>query len=194
MIFNEKVILTTGLTTGIIFNIGKKMFKIGDKVRVIGNTCNHDLPLGSEFMLLERRDAQIWYYKMVAGVFWYINERDIELITPCESISEDEKIMSNKFYRVKKDTHVLVAGAILTRDGSSTNYKAVDDIWNMEGSPELEKALEGWCEKQGVVENNPEWFERVYSVKSIKGMYYVAKDKMKELLAKGVVDGGEVGE
>ncbi len=98
--------------------------------------------------------------------------------------------MNDKFYRVKKDTHVLVAGAILKKDGSY--YRAVDDIWNIEGSLELAKAIEsGWSEKEGVVENNPDWFERVYSVKSIKGMYYVAKDKMKDLLAKGVVDAGD---
>ena len=96
-----------------------------------------------------------------------------------------------KFYRLLKDIWCLKAGAILgTKDGSR-GYFPISDVWNVEGNDAFTKSLEsGWCEKEGLVENSPEWFERVYKVSSLKGMAYVVKSKMHDILSKGVVDDG----
>jgi hypothetical protein len=100
----------------------------------------------------------------------------------------------DKFYRVKKDTYLFTAGAILSNKENSTQYKATDDIWHVEGNETLRKFLDGApAVAADVVENSPDWFERVYKVSSIRGMAYVVKSTMKDLMSKVAVNkDGEV--
>ena len=104
-----------------------------------------------------------------------------------------EKNNVEKIYRAIKDTPWFSAGAILSNKDSTSSYKPVDDIWNSDETPELKKYLNdnGISLASTLIENTPTWFERVYSVKSIKGMYYVGKEAMKNMLSKGVVDDGK---
>lgn len=100
-----------------------------------------------------------------------------------------------KFYRVVKDTPVWLKGAIVRKGDDSDQYSAVNDIWNSEETPELTKYLDNRSitEMASVIENCPSWYERVYKVSSLKGMYYVVKDKMQDIMSKTAVNkDGEV--
>jgi len=100
---------------------------------------------------------------------------------------EETKKMTTKTYRLKKDAATLLKGAILEK-GSDDVYRAIDDIWNVEGNEVFNKrTLSGIGYFSEIVENCPEWFERVYKVSSLKGMCYVVKDKMREILSSKVV-------
>jgi hypothetical protein len=107
---------------------------------------------------------------------------------PLEQPKQEIKKIMDKFYRVKKDTYFWTAGAILKLN-SNGKYEAVDDIWNVDGNEVFNKCMNsGICEKAELVENAPDWFERVYKVSSLRGMSYVIKDKMKELMSKTAVN------
>lgn len=54
------------------------MFKVGDKVKVIGNSCHHNLSIGDEITLLSERKPSGFYYKEN----WYIKIEDIQKINP----------------------------------------------------------------------------------------------------------------
>lgn len=75
-----------------------------------------------------------------------------------------------KFYRVKKDNFLWKEGAILKQDESESGYEPVTDIWNV-----LENQTEYITSR--VIENNSEWFERVYEVNGLTKAIYLAKDK-----------------
>ncbi len=171
-----------GVTTGtlIIITITKNtMFKVGDKVKVISDNCGHNIPIGTIITLKYYSSSAQFLNDYNAS---YVNQENIQLIN---------NNMNDKFYRVKKDTYIWQAGAILKLNDSG-KYSATDDIWNVEGNDVFNKKLaDGVCEAREIVENAPDWFERVYSVKSFKGMYFVVKDKMKDLLSNGVIDAGE---
>jgi len=52
-------------------------YKVGDKAKVIGNTCMHDREIGDIITIQRIRDNHSYNYN--AGG-WYINEQDIEPI------------------------------------------------------------------------------------------------------------------
>jgi hypothetical protein len=170
------------------------MFENGQQVKVIGRNYSAGANMVGKTVTLVRIYSATYSYDNYYGTLWeveyngakeYVYEADLQLI--------NNNITMEKIYRALKDTPQFTAGAILIKKEGDSSYKLTDDIWNTETENEtLKKYLcSGISFAPELVENSPEWYERVYSVKSIKGMYYVAKDKMKELLSKGVVDSGE---
>ncbi len=92
---------------------------------------------------------------------------------------ETNKSKMEKFYRVKKDLPTITAGAVLKVDGDDA-YVPVNDLYNTDAV------------KQGkdprfnvyMVENAPEWFERVYPVSLLTKTVYKLKEEAKEFFSK----------
>jgi hypothetical protein len=82
--------------------------------------------------------------------------------------------MMSRYYRVIKDHPLWDVGAILELNGNSSekHYLPISDLWNKE----IKDVGEGWWEGQALVENQPEWFERVYNVSVLGKAKYLAKD------------------
>lgn len=84
-----------------------------------------------------------------------------------------------KFYKVIKDHPYWEVGAVISNedgdDEKKNDYAAINDLWVKEvkdlGNPEEYKA---------VVENRPEWFERVYKVTVLKQAKYLTKEAAKK--------------
>ena len=81
-----------------------------------------------------------------------------------------------KYYKVLQDTFMWEKGAILT-DQRQGHYVSTNPIWN-----KLEEQDEYISDN--IVENQPEWFERVHKVDLLTKIIYATKEKAKELLAK----------
>lgn len=87
-----------------------------------------------------------------------------------------------KHYRLKKDTFLWKAGAILQHDPASTNdtlrlgYRPVEDIWD------AVPVLGGEYISARIIEHpdNAEYFERVYP-DTLKGKLFHTKDQLVEL-------------
>lgn len=79
-----------------------------------------------------------------------------------------------KFYRVIKDHPLWEIGAILEgkkqTTGDGLNYSPISGIWQ-----KIEKCSENWWEGDELVENQPEWFERVYEVGVLGKAKYLSK-------------------
>lgn len=87
--------------------------------------------------------------------------------------SKETKKMTTKYYRVKKDLPAWNAGAILKLDSCDNTYVSINDLWD---STAVEKVEDSVCEHAGIVENSPEWFERVYEVGLLGKTKYLVKD------------------
>ena len=162
------------------------MFKIGDRVRSIST--------GQKGTITN----SVWGYSNFWDVTYdgysysqQINENQLTLV---DESNKQQGNKMEKFYRVKKDTYLFTVGAILSNKDNNTQYKATDDIWHVEGNETLKKFLDGQpAVASDLVENSPDWFERVYKVSSIRGMAYVVKSAMKDLMSKVAVNkDGEV--
>lgn len=81
--------------------------------------------------------------------------------------------MAIKYYRLKKDSPSLKEGAILSNQFPGGDYNPIDDLWDSVTFTEV-----GTCFAREGIENNPDWYERVY--KDAKGIYHTA-DQMREL-------------
>lgn len=66
------------------------MFKIGDKFKVMNNSCSHDAKIGSIITKTGERDGMSFNYKDS----WYINHCDVELI---EEFKNNKIKMKEKF-------------------------------------------------------------------------------------------------
>ena len=78
-----------------------------------------------------------------------------------------------KYYRVLKDNFLWEVGAILEEGRSG--YQPVDEVFcKTEHTSEYIT--------NGIIENQPEWFERVYKIDGLTKATYVLKDKARELL------------
>lgn len=84
--------------------------------------------------------------------------------------------MATKYYRAKKDSFLWEEGAILACEDN--RCKPVTDIWNVTEYNGNEYV------SSPIIENNPEWFERVYEVSLVGTVVYEAREKAKELLKK----------
>lgn len=74
----------------------------------------------------------------------------------------------SKYYRVLKDTFLWKEGAILENNVNNGNgYTPIEDIWDAEGLTFQKKTTNSTGEyiSAVVIENSPEWFERVYKSK-----------------------------
>lgn len=93
------------------------------------------------------------------------------------------KLTSNntmtKFYRLKKDHPGLEVGAVLSNEENSKEYAPINNLF-------LKTVLEGvpFCEMNTLVENSPEWFERVYPVSLLTKTVYKVKAEARELFTK----------
>jgi hypothetical protein len=85
-----------------------------------------------------------------------------------------------KVYRVRKDNFLWKSGAILEFFKSEPyipgGYRPNEDIWDTSPYNGTEFI------SPPVVENNPEWFERVYPVEVDHSMVYVPRDKAVEII------------
>lgn len=89
--------------------------------------------------------------------------------------------MSNKYYRVKKDTFLWKEGAILKDDAEGSTgkgYRAIEDIWDR-------VRVGGEYISSHIIENpiNADFFERVYP-DNLKGNVYRTADKLREVYKK----------
>lgn len=82
----------------------------------------------------------------------------------------------NKYYRVIKDTFLWEEGAILCDIENTMGYRPISDVWNKftEQNEYITKKL---------IENNPEWFERVYESNFEKAVF-VTKEQYKKMMEK----------
>jgi len=167
------------------------MFKIGDRVKLVNYGEGGYLKDGDIGIVIEI--GNYWSSGCIyqsAFVNFNINYQRVYLeekylILVDESNNQQEKTM-DKFYRLLKDHLYWSKGAILQKDSDGT-YAPTSDIWNVESDNQVFiKFIESGIIKLSydVVENCPEWFERVYKVSSFKGVAYVLKDKMKEIMSK----------
>ena len=80
-----------------------------------------------------------------------------------------------KYYKVIKENFLWEIGAILS-NSVSDGYVPIDDIYKKHEGGEYITSK--------IVENSPEYFERVYKVDLATRVLYEVKDKAKELLNK----------
>lgn len=85
-----------------------------------------------------------------------------------------------RYYKVIKDHPMWEVGAILhnidSNGDSSENYYPINDLHIKEI-----KGLNGsWHEGGSLIENQTEWFERVYKISVLKQVKYLRKDKARE--------------
>lgn len=81
----------------------------------------------------------------------------------------------SKFYKIIKDHPVWEVGTILElRDG---RYYPIDDLY----VKDIKGVNSDWCEGSDLIENQPEWFERVYKVNVLKQAKYLAKDAARKV-------------
>jgi hypothetical protein len=79
------------------------------------------------------------------------------------------------YYRVIKDNFLWEVGAIIQYNGNGA-YSPIEDIWDMVKD-------QNECIIDDIVENMPEYFERVYQ-DSLKGNLYRTADQMKKMYKK----------
>lgn len=80
-----------------------------------------------------------------------------------------------KYYKVIKENFLWEAGAILV-DGydNGKGYQVIDDIFK--------KHEAGEYISTEIIENSPEYFERVYKIDLVTRVLYEVKDKAMELM------------
>jgi len=91
----------------------------------------------------------------------------------------------SKFYKVIKENFLWDIGAILQRKKyedekcRSDGYSSIDHIYNKHEEHSNEYI------SSSVVENSPEYFERVYPVNLVTKTVYKIKEEAKTMLARG---------
>lgn len=80
-----------------------------------------------------------------------------------------------KFYKVIKENFLWDAGAILKQLDNGKGYVAKEDIYKK--LPESDEYI-----SNEIIENSPEYFQRVYEVNLATRVVYELKDRAKELL------------
>jgi hypothetical protein len=168
----------------------KNMFKVGDKVKRI-NSPNCGLDIGDEF-IIKLIEADLSYkggYKVLADIGTGDRFHAIKNIILSAEQNKAEENKVEKYYKTLKDLPNLVKGAILVKEEGENSYKIKEDIWVVDNK-EIQKYMEtgSWNEADIIVENSPDWYERVYPVKSFKGAYYVVKSKLQEIMSKEQVN------
>jgi hypothetical protein len=85
-----------------------------------------------------------------------------------------------KFYRVLKENPLWEVGAIINGDDENDKgYSAIDPVF------EKGEYIGGEYLSWGVIENSPEYFQRVYKLDTISKVVYETRDKVVEALKKG---------
>lgn len=96
--------------------------------------------------------------------------------TNISSPVNENTTMSKRFYQVQKDTFLWGKGAVLSRneDGS---YSPINEIFNKH--EDVNQTISG-----EIVENSPEFFERVYEVNLLNKVIFKTKELAREFMAK----------
>ena len=84
----------------------------------------------------------------------------------------------SKYYKVIKENFIWEVGAIITNENDSSGYEPVEEIYNVHPD-----AVDEYI-SSSVVENSPEYFQRVYKVDLVTRTVYEVKEKAKELLSR----------
>lgn len=86
-----------------------------------------------------------------------------------------------RYYKVIKDHPLWITDAIISDNKQNNkNYFAIDEIF-CKDIPNLQN-VENWYENKELVENSPEFFERVYEIKNSKNIFYTTKEKALEFI------------
>lgn len=80
-----------------------------------------------------------------------------------------------RYYRVIKEHPTWEIGAILKQKDQANendirNYTAISDVWDKELGKGVD--VSGWWEGGTLVENQTEWFERVYPIGEVSKMLF----------------------
>lgn len=67
--------------------------------------------------------------------------------------------MEDVYYRAVKDNFIWKKGAIVQYDEENDDYNIISDVWDV-----VRKNQDTQIADKRNVENNPEWWERVYAV------------------------------
>lgn len=68
--------------------------------------------------------------------------------------------MSKNYYRVLKETPLWEEGAIIENNGEGGGYRPIDSVF----VKDVKGIDDSWYEGDDAVENQPDWFERVYPI------------------------------
>jgi hypothetical protein len=85
-----------------------------------------------------------------------------------------------KYYRVVKDHPIWEVGTILSNEKDERNYYPISDVF----VKEIEGLDDNWYEDSKLIENQSEWFERVYEMSQGSKLVFVTKEKAKEMASK----------
>lgn len=96
-----------------------------------------------------------------------------------------EQQMSKKYYRVLKDTPLWSESAIIVQEQENGQwFSAIEDYWDTEGSEAMRKDGDTPYMDSRIVENNPDFYERVYEMTTLGKMVFVTKEEAKKQAAK----------
>jgi len=80
-----------------------------------------------------------------------------------------------RYYKIIKDHPLWINGAIISDNKeNSNNYFAINEIF-CKDIPNIPNT-ETWYEGKELIENSPEFFERVYKVENSKNIFYETKE------------------
>lgn len=82
-----------------------------------------------------------------------------------------------KYFKVIKENFLWEVGCILKPNGSDSGYAPIDDIYKKHDGGEYITTE--------IVENSPDYFQRVYKVDLITSVVYKVKEEAKAILEKG---------
>ena len=81
-----------------------------------------------------------------------------------------------RYYKIIKDHPLWINDAIISDNRTeNNNYYPIDEIFYKD-VPNIPN-IETWYEGKEIVENSPEFFERVYKVEDSKNIFYETKEK-----------------
>jgi hypothetical protein len=143
-------------------------FEVNSRVKIIRDNNNSCNPAIGNITKIESKggcDDYRWKLKGYEGLW---ADRELKLI--------EGDISMGKFYKVIKDTPVWEVGAILTQDGEDESYSAINDLF----TKDIKDVDNDYSELEAVVENCPDFFERVYEVKLLGKAKYLNKLQARE--------------
>lgn len=121
------------------------------------------------------------------GLQHHWHEHYMKLL-PEEKVYKKGETMSatTRYYRVIKDHPAFEMGAVLSDENYSKKYQVTDSVFlkEVEG---IESC--GYYEGGTIVENQPEWFERVYPISDLKKKLFGTR-KQAQAAAAVLYEGG----
>ena len=84
-----------------------------------------------------------------------------------------------KYYKLLQELPIWEKGAIVHQKDINSSYSLTDEIY-FKGP----KGTEDYMEGKELVENCPEWFQRVYKIDMLTKVLYETKEKALDLINK----------